>query len=231
MPDADVSAASTRWTSASHSSASIPITEEQLARKWEIEQHAYHVFEAFYSPKDLSRLGRTRNADLYDDVAFALVQSEINISLLDTIPEENPRVFGRAGHTLQDLAISRFDVLGFKPRVQVEGAETVYLTKPLQTALRRFLSGSKEPVRMNREQAREATRKIEFLQPYVKVLWKHWGGGWHLETHPVVLSITFDRAMVNAVVNFRIKHRGGRARFQRKGEVWRMTSSVQTWME
>ena len=51
----------------------------------------------------------------------------------------------------------------------------------------------------------------EFINQRFFILYGHWGGYWHLETHPEIQRITFNRDFTIAKIDYRLGYQGGEA--------------------
>ena len=45
----------------------------------------------------------------------------------------------------------------------------------------------------------------------------HWGGYWHLETHPDIGGIIFNKTLTKAKIDFRVGYQDGKAILERNG--------------
>ena len=79
--------------------------------------------------------------------------------------------------------------------------------------------------------AGDSYERQQFLGNYIKVIYGHWGGYWHLETHPEVYRISFDENMNNVIVYFRLVYEGGKATLTKQKGKWELVSSRLTWIE
>ena len=55
----------------------------------------------------------------------------------------------------------------------------------------------------------ESEKRKMFLENYIKIFHGHWGGYWQLHSYPEAESITFDKNMEYARVDFRLVYEGG----------------------
>ena len=62
-----------------------PISDAEFAALNDTSQHAYRVFEAFYTPRDLTRLVGFPYSESYADVNLLVVQNEIRIGMRDRV--------------------------------------------------------------------------------------------------------------------------------------------------
>jgi hypothetical protein len=168
----------------------------QILEKWHIEysavkagniindtdRNAYEVYIEFYTPFNIGRLGGSEWGDgLYSNISYAIIQNRLTYafdyeSLSVVIPD-----------TIYD----------FRPEISFNnGVKTLYLTENYEYALNVFLGDEYNPPGaggiMNPATAEgDSYEKQQFLNNYLKIIYGHWGGYWHLETHPEVYGISF----------------------------------------
>jgi hypothetical protein len=63
------------------------------------------------------------------------------------------------------------------------------------------------------------------------VLHGHWGGYWHIATHPDVSNIIFNHSFTKAQIVFRVGYQGGEAMAEKHDDQWIITNSKTTWIE
>jgi hypothetical protein len=181
-----------------------PRNKEEIASQSEIVQAAYEIYGEFYTPFDLERIGESEwGPDIYEYVQFVVIQSELAV--------ETPEM--ETAEVIRD----------FRPDLELEGAEALYLSQEYRQVLEGFLSEADH----GRE---ELISRLEFLNQFIRIYPGHWGG-WHLETHPLVSSITLDSELTKAIVYFRLIYQGGEAQFRKRDGQWKMIDSKLTWIE
>ncbi len=185
-------------------------------------KNVYKLYIEFYTPFDIGRLGGSEwGNELYADVSFDIIQNRIYYdfayeSLSVVIPDT---------------------IIDFRPELNFKnGVKTLYLTENYEYALNDFLGNEYDPLGtggiMNPASAGGSSyEKQQFLNNYLKIIYGHWGGYWHLETHPEVYRISFDENMNNATVYFRIVYEGGEANLTKQDNEWTLLSSRLTWVE
>jgi hypothetical protein len=208
----------------------------QILEKWHLEymsaktdniendtvRNAYQVYLEFYTPFDIGRLGGSEWGDgLYSGVSYAIIQNKLTYDF-----------------DYESLSVAIFDtIFDFRPAISFNnGVKTLYLTENYVYALNNFLGDEYNPVGtggiMNPATAGgDSYEKQQFLNNYLKIIYGHWGGYWHLETHPEVYRISFDYNMENAIVYFRLVYEGGKANLTRQDGEWKLVSSRITWVE
>ena len=64
------------------------------------------------------------------------------------------------------------------------------------------------------------------------VVWHgHWGGYWHLFSHPLVTGITFENDLKTAHINFRVVYQFGIATLKKDNNRWTLVDSEMTGIE
>ena len=127
-------------------------------------------------------------------------------------------------------------IVNFRPFINCNGKTPIFLTKKYDEILNDFLGneyielgtgGIMNPARSKGESEK---RKV-FLENYIKIFHGHWGGYWQLLSYPEAESITFDKNMEYARVDFRLVYEGGFAILKNEGGKWTLISSELTWIE
>ena len=139
-------------------------------------------------------------------------------------------------HNPADPARAVDSLLDFRPRVKAPGKQIIYLTPARAETLRAFLRDKHLPLGaggiMNPARSRgESEKRKTFLGNDIKIWYGHWGGYWQLNSYPVASSITFDKSMNYARVNFRMVYEGGEAILKKTDGQWRLLTSKITWIE
>ena len=77
----------------------------------------------------------------------------------------------------------------------------------------------------------ESEERYNFLKEYIHILHGHWGGYWHLETHPEVNLILINNKLTRAKVYFRYGYQGGETLLEKENGEWTVKDSKATWIE
>ena len=139
-------------------------------------------------------------------------------------------------HNPSDRQSAADSIVDFRPFVKVPGKQAVYLTPKRIETLRAFLGDKHLPIGaggiMNPARSTgESEKRKAFLENDIKIWYGHWGGYWQLDSCPVVYSITFDKSMLYARVDFRMVYEGGEAVLKKKNGQWVLVASKITWIE
>ena len=77
----------------------------------------------------------------------------------------------------------------------------------------------------------ESKERLDFLQTCLAIIPGHWGGYYHIETHPYVSFIAFNENADKARLSFRAGYMFGEADFEKNRNNWVMTHSAITGIE
>ncbi len=224
----------------------------------------YAIFNEFYTPFDLKRIGSSEWGDsIYID-KFAVIQNSVAYVIAE-FPNPDSIVFGFMGDTLtlteheqkyregdqkndffEDLILKirysytkeleQVEMTDFRPETTLPINKRLYLTADYRTELIQFLGNQHSPLGfrglMNPARATKKTRKKQrFLNNYLNVIHGHWGGYWHLVTHPKVNLIIMNPELTKAMIHFRLVYQGGEAYLEKKDGKWVLIESKLTWIE
>jgi hypothetical protein len=187
----------------------------------------FDVYKVFYRPHDLLKLGNWEWGNkLNANSKYVAVQNKIFYSVLgsDTID----------GYSWSSLR--KDSIVNFRPPIDLDENSVLYLTQEYETSLNKFLGTQStevgEPNIMSPSAATgESEKRYEFLKVFIPVLHGHWGGYWHLETHPDVGVIIFNKTLTKAQINYRVGYQGGEAILERINNQWTIKESKATWIE
>lgn len=124
----------------------------------------------------------------------------------------------------------------FYPTIDYKDIKAVYLIPKYQDLMDNFLGNSYNKLGkggiMNPARSKGASKKRKaFIDNLITTFYGHWGGYWQLNTYPYINSITFDKYMKYAKVDFRLVYEGGEALLKKEGEKWILINSKRTWIE
>ncbi|MCF0223295.1 MAG: hypothetical protein HUK20_03425 [Fibrobacter sp.] len=105
--------------------------------------------------------------------------------------------------------------------------ETLILTDEYSTMLDAFMgvNGNKENYHPER------FLKFFYLRAAIPVMYKHWGGGYHYNSFPIISSIFFNANYTQAVMNVMSSFSsGGYYTLEKKDGVWKAIESHATWI-
>lgn len=187
----------------------------------------YDVFREFYSPFDLLRLGDWEWGNkLNGGSKYAVIQDEIFFAVLtkDSV----------SGYQFSEL--TRDSIENFHPPVNLKPSQVLYSTPVYTKVINNYLGtestklGEGNIMNPSRPQG-ESEKRYDFIRPFLPILHGHWGGYWHIATHPHVGTIVFNRHLNQAEINFRVGYQGGEAFLEKKGNNWVIIKSRATWIE
>lgn len=179
----------------------------------ETEKNIYSIFQIFYSPDDISRLGDHEWGEMYTNYDYAVVQNH---------------VYYNYGYHDYDPYLGADTIWDFRPEIEIEGKTVLYLTDDYGRAIYDFLGMEENPFRpegaVKVYPIDKMTKRLEFLQEYLPIITGHWGCYLHIETHPEMLSLSFTEDEDRAMAFFRVGYMFGQAYFSR-GNEWKLDSS------
>jgi len=141
----------------------------------------YNVFDTFFKPNDLMKIGSWACVDDINlNCEYIVIQNQIVYSIVksNNINEV-------------DWKISKKNLISnFRPRITSESKNVLYLTDEYEESINDFLGKeSSEPLEveaMQPPQNQGNERKIELLKQCIPILHDYWGRTWQLETYPYV---------------------------------------------
>lgn len=175
----------------------------------------YNVFDTFYKPNDLLKIG---NWACVDDInlncGYVVIQNQIGYSIVNSNNINEV-----------DWNISKKNLISnFRPPITSQSKNILYLTDEYEESINSFLrEKSIEPedveiIQHFRNQGNN--RKIELLKHYIPILHDYWGRTWQLETYPYVNRIIFNKSITKAKVEFYVGFQNGEAILQKEGKNW-----------
>ncbi len=206
---------------------SSPISPEELAELPEAIRHAYAIFENFYNPKALDRIGNPEwGADQFAHARYFIAQSAIAVSVTDKLPDA-------PDFSYDDPTLSRWDIDDFRPRATSE-VPLCLLSERYATLIERFLGSKELPpghngIMSTSEAEGESLLRKTFMNQQLQIYHGHWSG-WNLITGPDVGQIVFNSDLSRAMVYFSLVYEGGEALYERDGEKWVLVQSRLTWI-
>lgn len=172
----------------------------------------YELYQEFYKPFSINILGNHEwGNNFYSDVKYIVIQNKLY-------------------YNFDSKTYNQIDsIVDFRPEINFEGAKTLYLSDNYKTALYNFLGTDFYAYNNNYNQdsvLNNSYKKMQFLYPQLLIYPGRWGGYWHLETHPYINFISFNKEMNKATISFRVVYMFGIALMEKQGEIWKITSST-----
>ena len=187
----------------------------------------FSIYREFYKPFDLLKLGEWEwGNDLNSECEYVVVQNKIYYSVLSRRKIDD-----------FDWEESKIDSIeNFRPPVNLDMNKVLYLTNEYAEAITNFLGTEStefgEGNIMNPSRAKgESEKRYEILRQFISILHGHWGGYWHIETHPIISVLVFNNTLTKAKIYFRVGYQGGETFLEKRDNNWIITESEATWIE
>jgi hypothetical protein len=187
----------------------------------------FDVYKEFYKPLDLLKLGDWEwGNNLNSNCKYVVVQNKIFYAVM--LPDSVDDFSWSTSH--------KDSINNFRPPLNIDNKKILYLTTEYEKALNQFLGtestemGTPNIMNPSRPDG-ESEKRFEMIRPFIPVLHGHWGGYWHLETHPDVAYILLDKTLTKAKINFRVGYQGGETILEKQGNKWTIKKSEATWIE
>ncbi|MCM4165977.1 MULTISPECIES: hypothetical protein [unclassified Arenibacter] len=205
----------------------VPSISSQIINESDTLRNVFKIFKQMYRPCDLLKLGDWEWGNkLNSNSQYVIVQKNLTYVILETTSLDS--------YSSED--VRKITIENFRPSIHVNPDSTLYLTSEYENALNKFLEDDSSEVGeeniMNPSQPKnESKRRYDFLRKYIPILHGHWGGLWHLETHPEINLIVLDKTLSKALVFFRVGFQGGEAQLTKNNNAWIIENSEATWIE
>mgnify|MGYP001024004839 CR=1 FL=1 len=122
-----------------------PVSRVNLKKKLPIEIAVYKVYEKFYQPFNLSKIGKEEWGDYKIDFGkYIFIQNDITAYIIekDLLKlSESTKEYVRAVYWRGEEKLTRISLKEFEPDVSFEGFSIIYLTEELKQMLFEFLWG------------------------------------------------------------------------------------------
>jgi hypothetical protein len=187
----------------------------------ETNRDIYEIFIILFTPFDIGRLGEHEwGSEMYKGIDYVIVQNKIFYD-----------------YAFDAESSERSDsVADFRPPVSFPGKTVLFLTENYHRALTDFLQNDFNPLGtggiMNpASPSEESLKRYQFLSQELAIIPGHWGGYWHIETHPYIYTIHFNANITKAKAFFRVGYMFGEAELQKKDSTWELLFSSITMIE
>ncbi len=208
------------------------IAPEVLQSKPAFEQAIYAMFPPFFLPEASQKTAK-----------YLIVQDEIKVRLVDgDLADDYRRELGDyEDHARNRPAISELTISDFRPNVNAEGKNVLYVDDFHVDVLARYLTGKHdadladsywdEPNGEDECDEGPYSERLSYVNQSLHIIRGHWGTGWHFATHPEIGLLVLHKDFKTAVIYCREGYGGGIALMQRDDQGWRVMGRESTWVE
>jgi len=193
-----------------------------------IIKSVYDIYRTFYIPSSPFNLGDWESFHIPENsLEYFVIQNKIFYSVL---PGNDFEKFHWKTHKIDSIN-------NFKPRLEHLGQNRIlYLTTEYNNALNGFLGSKYKELGTDNIMSPslpegESEKRYRLLKNHIHILHGHWGGYWHLETHPDISVIIINSELNKAIIHFRYGYQGGETVLLKENGDWIIKSSKATWIE
>lgn len=188
--------------------------EDSVNRDGGTAKDVYAIFKLIYKPFNINELGEHEWENIYTGAKYIVVQDIIyyNFNYNNTIHEEND------------------SVVNFRPDINFDNTKILYYSNKYSDIIQTFLSHGKE-MEMMEGYDEETLKRARYLNEGIYIFPGHWGGYWHIITHPELSIISFNADKTKAKAYFRILYMFGEAEFEKEDGEWKLKNSAITGIE
>lgn len=187
----------------------------------------YDAYKVFYKPLDLLKLGNWEwGNELNSNCKYVAVQNKVFYAVVSSNSFDDFN--WKTSH--------KDSISNFRPPLQIDINKVLYLTTEYDKSINNFLGtessemGTPNIMSPSRPEG-ESEKRYEMIRPFIPILHGHWGGYWHIETHPYVYIILFNKDLTIAKFGFRVGYQGGEATLIKGQNGWSIKESKETWIE
>ncbi|NLT52321.1 MAG: hypothetical protein GXX85_15560 [Ignavibacteria bacterium] len=212
---------------------SSPISSEQFQKLSDTVIAVYEIYEKFYNPFELDKIkGSEYGNHYYNPIDYIIISPTINVRFVDKFLN----YLWMDSLSYKKNLLCEFSIDNFAPRLHFPYHKVLYLTSDYDSVITKFLKNEQSPFGaegiMNTAQPiGESKKRVEFLRPKIKIISGHWGGYWHLTTHPDIRMIELNSSLDTARVRFRLVYQFGEAMFKKSNGEWSLVYSKITGQE
>lgn len=216
-----------------------PLKLSEFFKLTDTAKNIYSVFQTFYKPKDLDKIGGSEWGNgLYAAAKYLVIQDNIVYEIGDSniTKSEDTLEYVTYITTKDNSAPPTGIVSNFRSSTSVGSSKTVVLTKTYEQVLNHFLGGNYKPfgegnMMSPATSAGESKKRQNFLENFIKIFHGHWGDYWQLYSYPEIERIRFDSTFTNAIVFYTIVYEHGQAYLQKQNGTWRLLKAERTSIE
>ncbi|MDF2590461.1 MAG: hypothetical protein K0S41_4304 [Anaerocolumna sp.] len=212
----------------------------------ELEENLYKIFKVVYQPYNMVPLINEQMLDYFEhdlikvinQAPYIVVQNQLHYTIED-LKDTNEDVYDEYDEYLLTLMDSKNEIKtinNFYPQIDIDFNKVLYLTYEYEVEIISFLGGEERPFSEKNIMAPaipkgETEKRYQWLRKYIPILYGHWGGYWHLPTHPEILNVYINKELTHAIANYRIGYNFGFAELKKVNGDWVLIKALMNGME
>lgn len=212
----------------------------------ELEENLYKIFKVVYQPYNMVPFINEQMLDYFEhdlikvinQAPYIVVQNQLHYTIED-LKDTNEDVYDEYDEYLLTLMDSKNEIKtinNFYPQIDIDFNKVLYLTDEYEVEIISFLGGEERPFSEKNIMAPaipkgETEKRYQWLRKYIPILYGHWGGYWHLPTHPEILNVYINKELTHAIANYRIGYKFGFAELKKVNGDWVLIKALMNGME
>jgi hypothetical protein len=217
------------------------LTKSEYANK--LEESLYQIYKIIFHPYNMEPLVNEQMMDYFEKdlievinrAPYVVVQNKINYIITNFEEAKGEDIISYI-ITARIGADDIKTIEEFYPLVDVDKEKVLYLTKRHEEDLTRFLGTEEQPFGKKSIMGPaipkgETGKRYQFIRKYIPILYGHWGGYWHLSTHPQIEYVYINKELNHALAQYRIGYNFGFAELKKIDDEWIMLRAEMNGME
>ncbi len=201
---------------------------ESLDSQSQIQKDVYEIFQDFYNPFTFSKMDGREDSTMYSNYKYIVVQNFIYYTIYDS------DTLGSHWDWRNHIpALIEDSIINFHPNINFKGVKVIYEDEEFIRILNKFLGNQHKSLTIFAPAYAKgkSAKKQKFILTKLGIIYGHWGGYWHITTHPDVSSIAFNKNKNKAIVYYRFGYKGGESYYEKINGEWIFKHAKFSWIE
>lgn len=213
-----------------------PMPDSQIIHSPSPTKELYSIFRVLWKPDSIDALGKFESwgiSDAYKRSKYILIQNTLPFTVVDDRSLDSIAAISYITRNAKGLV--RDTLRDFRPQNTSVPGVPIYLSPSIIDSFADFLQLKTQPrdsknTENNIGEYQTLSRRGIYLRELMVLVEGHFGG-WMLPSFPWVDEVFLSSSGTKAYVKFVVRYQGGIAKLSKKGGVWKIDSSKQTWIQ